>query len=431
MTAPALDVRACPHCGGVIKAIAKLCRHCRRTVDAPGVPGVPVGSCVPVAVAPAPVLAPPPALLSPVLQELRTFVLGRKLVVAAQLDSILAAGGVSDAGVQLRHLAVVGLLTRAQADSAVAEFHQAQLARAKVFVDHAIARGLVPATHAAHAFATYADVALRVPVDEHLRDIGLLTPEQAVAMRGRAAKRDVQRKWAVYLVFLCGLCGLLAVGEPMVIHSTSALDAAIARRGQRGHDERVARKRHRDGELEKVAGREGWKVSNLIVSDLVRAIHAASKSLGGTVNDDTFREAIHDQLQALNPRLSISEVDATVQRVLPDVLDHEVQRWNSGASQQGAREVMFERTTVAWKLGLAWLLLPIAMGALAMRRPPLQAWQAAVALVGFGAAGLHLSLWRAIQHLPANSALQLVGIVALLGGGVVSVAAIVKPALRT
>lgn len=170
---------------------------------------LPGGAGVPAAVASAPGLAPPPAMLSTVIHELRTFVLGRRLVVTAQLDASLTARTTDDTGALVRQLGVAGLITPVQAEALVVEFHQAQMVRAKVFIDLAIARGLLPPGQAAHAFGSCADAALLVPIDQHLQGIGMLTAEQAAAMRGRAATRAFQLKATKYLIVLSGISAVL------------------------------------------------------------------------------------------------------------------------------------------------------------------------------------------------------------------------------
>ena len=71
--------------------------------------------------------------------------------------------------------------------------------------------------------------------------------------------------------------------------------------------------------------------------------------------------------------------------------------------------------------------LPAVMAAAALRRPPLQSWQAGVALAGFVLAAVKLRVWdalRVMSLLPAGYLLMMVG----AGVGViVAIAVMVKP----
>ncbi len=72
--------------------------------------------------------------------------------------------------------------------------------------------------------------------------------------------------------------------------------------------------------------------------------------------------------------------------------------------------------------------LPAAMGAMATSKPPMQKWQAGVALAGFGLAAWKLEVWKLLSHIGDlfKSIPMLLLIVATIGGVVVSIMALVK-----
>lgn len=77
---------------------------------------------------------------------------------------------------------------------------------------------------------------------------------------------------------------------------------------------------------------------------------------------------------------------------------------------------------------LVAFILPIAMGAMAMSKPPMQKWQAGVAFAGFGLAAWKLEIWKLISHIGdvVKSIPMLLFMVAVIGGVVVSLMAIAK-----
>jgi hypothetical protein len=72
--------------------------------------------------------------------------------------------------------------------------------------------------------------------------------------------------------------------------------------------------------------------------------------------------------------------------------------------------------------------LPAAMGAMAMSKPPLQKWQAGVALAGFGLAAWKLQIWTWLSHIgeAVKSIPTLLFMVAVIGGVIASIMALVK-----
>ena len=75
-------------------------------------------------------------------------------------------------------------------------------------------------------------------------------------------------------------------------------------------------------------------------------------------------------------------------------------------------------------------IVPIAMGGMAISKPPMQKWQAAVALAAFGLACVKLKVWETIPNI--GTVMDFFGvpfllmIIAAVGGVVVSILALVK-----
>lgn len=77
---------------------------------------------------------------------------------------------------------------------------------------------------------------------------------------------------------------------------------------------------------------------------------------------------------------------------------------------------------------LAAFGVPVAMGAMAMSKPPMQKWQAGVALAGFGLGAFKLEVWKVFGELGALFKMvpMLLIVVAAIGGVVVSALALAK-----
>jgi hypothetical protein len=76
---------------------------------------------------------------------------------------------------------------------------------------------------------------------------------------------------------------------------------------------------------------------------------------------------------------------------------------------------------------LGGFVVAAAMGAMGLAKPPMQMWQAGVALAGFGAVFVRMEFWKIIKgigDLPIGGKLL---IVAVLGGVVTSIIALAKP----
>lgn len=75
----------------------------------------------------------------------------------------------------------------------------------------------------------------------------------------------------------------------------------------------------------------------------------------------------------------------------------------------------------------AIFVLPLAMGALGLARPPLRAWQAGVALAACVLGVVRLQVWDLALHLPSIGLRGVLLIAALVIGTVASVATLLRP----
>lgn len=224
MTVEAQDRIQCVHCGGDIKAAAKICKHCTRTVGAlPAVQSTP------------PSATPTPAGPSPVLVELRGFVVQRGLARREQVDLVLNSNPGVDAGVALGHLAAAGYITPAQAETLRAAFWQQQGQRAQAVLNAAVQRGLLMPAHVQAAMSQYESVALQQTIGEFLTAKQLLTPAQAAEFadtRSFLGRMELRARWnalpralrsgvigAVGIVVLVGLAAAVR-GSPEIVDDT-------------------------------------------------------------------------------------------------------------------------------------------------------------------------------------------------------------------
>lgn len=204
MASEVRDTIQCVHCGGEIKAAAKICKHCTRPVGA-----LPVerGST------PAPTWnATGP---SPVLVELRNFLMQRGLLRREQIELVLNANPGVDAGVALGHLAAAGYITTVQAETLRAAFWQHQGLRAQAVLNAAAQRGLLTPAHVQDAMAQYESVALQQTIGEFLTAKQLLTPAQAAELadtRSFVDRMDVGARWRALPRVVRGI----VLGVPLV-----------------------------------------------------------------------------------------------------------------------------------------------------------------------------------------------------------------------
>jgi hypothetical protein len=80
---------------------------------------------------------------------------------------------------------------------------------------------------------------------------------------------------------------------------------------------------------------------------------------------------------------------------------------------------------------LAAFGLPALMGALALFKPPAQAWHAAIALAGFGTAAVRGKVWTQLAGFGDLSGKGKAALIILLVGVLVSILAMIKPEDKT
>lgn len=75
----------------------------------------------------------------------------------------------------------------------------------------------------------------------------------------------------------------------------------------------------------------------------------------------------------------------------------------------------------------AIFLLPLAMGAIALARPPMKAWQSGVALAGCVLGVVRLHVWDLALHLPGAGLRGVLLLLAIVVGTVAAVATLLRP----
>jgi hypothetical protein len=88
---------------------------------------------------------------------------------------------------------------------------------------------------------------------------------------------------------------------------------------------------------------------------------------------------------------------------------------------------LFEVDRLSAVVYAAIFVLPAAMGAIALARPPMQAWQCGVALAGCVLGLVRLRIWELAAHLPSYGARGVLLVAALVIGTVAAVVSLVRP----
>lgn len=164
MTMENSGTTACPHCGGEIKAAARVCKHCKRLL--PGGDTQPAASGT----------ASPTAAIR---DDLRAYVIARGVVRREQIDAMLAQHVDPDAAVLLGHLAAAGYITPVQVESLREGFRAQQESRAVGVLRVAQERGLLTPAHVEQALAGYRVALFQQTIGEYLTTAGFLTAVQA------------------------------------------------------------------------------------------------------------------------------------------------------------------------------------------------------------------------------------------------------------
>ncbi|HEY0482185.1 MAG TPA: hypothetical protein VGD37_31915 [Kofleriaceae bacterium] len=87
----------------------------------------------------------------------------------------------------------------------------------------------------------------------------------------------------------------------------------------------------------------------------------------------------------------------------------------------------FRADRLAALVHAAIFVLPLAMGAIGLARPPMQAWQSGVALAGCVLGVVRFHLWELVLHLGSTGVSGALLAAALVVGMVASVATLVRP----
>lgn len=162
---------ACPHCGGEIKAAAKVCKHCKRPTEQPPTSGFAPAQAAQAVIA--------PGARPAVIASLRSFVLKRGLLRAEQFDAEHAKSNSADAAVFLGHLAAAGYITAMQIEGLRDAFREDQEAQGARLLQAATTRGLLSPAKVQEAVAGFQQVAFTMPMPEYLVAEGYLTRVQA------------------------------------------------------------------------------------------------------------------------------------------------------------------------------------------------------------------------------------------------------------
>lgn len=182
------DERGCPHCAGVIKIEAKLCKHCRRTVQPEPLPqgdSMLGGSSL---------VAGDGGDPSGVLAALKVVLISRGTLSRKELTEAFDESHHVDADEFLGFLHERGLLTQSQSENLKAVFGEAQEETARRIARAFVDRGLVSGDDARSALESYDRWKTRKTFYSHLVDRGLITVSQAraAAKEGASARQPDQ-----------------------------------------------------------------------------------------------------------------------------------------------------------------------------------------------------------------------------------------------
>jgi hypothetical protein len=92
---------------------------------------------------------------------------------------------------------------------------------------------------------------------------------------------------------------------------------------------------------------------------------------------------------------------------------------------------LFELDKLEAVVYTAIFVLPLVMGVIALARPPLQAWQAGVALAGFMLGAVRFRVWDTLAHLTAADVPGALRFAAIVVGTIATVLALMKPETPT
>ncbi len=90
-------------------------------------------------------------------------------------------------------------------------------------------------------------------------------------------------------------------------------------------------------------------------------------------------------------------------------------------------KLSLEHDTANMLMVLVGWIAPLAMGVMGMTKPPFQAWQAIVSLVGFALVCVKFRVWDTLPHIADAPTSGKLALIAMVGGVVVSGLAVAKP----
>lgn len=195
----------CPHCAREIKALARVCRHCK----------VAVADATSAVSNAASQNSTPPVML-----DLRGFTVGRGVIRSEQFDALVAQHRGADAAVMLGQLAAAGYITAVQVESLREGFRQQQESRAAGLLRVATERGLLTPVHVEQALAGFRGALFQQTIGEYVTSAGLLTATQAT---------ELQRSTTVagsVLVGVTGRWGRLSKTARGVVYTLVGLQVA-------------------------------------------------------------------------------------------------------------------------------------------------------------------------------------------------------------
>jgi len=91
----------------------------------------------------------------------------------------------------------------------------------------------------------------------------------------------------------------------------------------------------------------------------------------------------------------------------------------------------FEADKLNTLIMLAAFALPTLMGLMGTMKPPFQAWQAGIALAGFGVAAVRTRIWEALPKIADYDGKGKAGLILLVVGVVGSALALAKPEAKS
>ncbi len=163
---------SCPHCGGEIKAAAKVCKHCRREVSQ-------------ATEGKAATTAPPStSRASEAVRDLRALIVSRGVLPVTAFDALAINHPDADVVGFLGHLCAAGQITSIQVESLREAFRERQLAQLATLLDAAVARALLGASHAQAAKAGFEQAIFQQSPAQYLVSAQYLTTTQVQALGG-------------------------------------------------------------------------------------------------------------------------------------------------------------------------------------------------------------------------------------------------------